>query len=225
MKLNTRKKELFLIAGAVVLLALLGLGLYFFLPRDPNDINYQYTFADFPDSIVSEEASTRFIDTLNTSNEALREGRGDAYTAWVNIGNVKVGLSDFAGAESAYHKAVEVDSQRPLAYLNLGTLYKANIGDYAQSEYYYLRALERITVPYFSDYESVADLYVNYYNERNIDIENFMLQGAEKVDANSQLSYYVYLASYFRKQNNTEKQALYTEKILEIDPTYNLDSL
>ncbi len=123
-------------------------------------------------------------------------------------------MNDFAGADAAYQKAISISDTSPLAYLNLGTLYKLHVPDFPKAEQYYLTALSKDSVPFFSDYESVADLYVNYYKTKNVDIEALMLQGADKISGVDNLY------NYFLTKDAV-KAAEYKAKVLKLVPNYS----
>ena len=190
--------------------------------KDPNDLNRTYTIKDFP-SADQDETSDRLIQSINNSIAFLKTNPNhDVYTSWINIGNTKRALRDYNGSKAAYFKAIEIDDKNPLAYLNLGTLYKLNIGDYEKAEQYYLEAHHRINVPYFSDYESFADLYVNFWPEAGVDVEKLMLDGANRVQGKDKLPYYEYIYNYYKDSvPNTEKVDEYLKLMSDIDPNFD----
>jgi hypothetical protein len=221
MSLTNRK--IIWLAGCIVLLAMIVAGIFIAMPRpvkEPNSLERTYSLKDFSYEVKKNAEAPRFIKRLNTDIAALRnKSTENPYITWIDIGNLKVALLDYTGARAAYEQAITVRDFAPLAYLNLGTLYKMHLHDYPKAEYYYLLAHSKIDYPFFSDYESLSDLYVNYYTEKKVDIERLMLEGADKSKNEDKVPYYSYLYDYFFGKDTT-KVAFYKQKVLAIDPAY-----
>ncbi len=211
---------------AVIIVLAGGVYLYYWWGQasNPNYLNKTYQVSDFPNSENPAESKQRLVDQLNKTVVGLRDNTIDSqYSGWIDVGNLKFAMKDYVGAEAAYNQALAIDDKAPLAYLNMGTLYKMGIQDFPKSESYYLKAMERIGSPFYSDYESFADLYVNYWKDKDVDIESIMMMGADKTSEPTQkLPYYVYLYRYFRDNTNQTKADEYSVKILTIDPKFEL---
>lgn len=60
---------------------------------------------------------------------------------WASLGVLKAAKSDVAGAEAAYHKALELDSYNVTSYIGMGNIY-ANQRDFVMAEKWYSDALK-----------------------------------------------------------------------------------
>ena len=211
----------------IIVIVLLGaVGYAFYVSNkaiDQNDINRVYKPEDFPvNNQKDPEGTIRLVGQLNRDFGFLRDGSEFSnYDLWIDIANLKYGMSDWVGAEASYFKAISINDKNPLAYLNLGTLHKLGTHNYPLAEQYYLKAMGRITTPYYSDYESFADLYVNFWKERQVDVESIMLQGANNSPEVNRPPYYSYLYMYFKDRDQTKSEE-YKTKVLELDPNFNL---
>jgi tetratricopeptide (TPR) repeat protein len=229
--MNQSRKKI-LLATAIFLVALAA-AFIVFRTQDPNDVTRIYSAADFP-AVEHNDRTGELIRDLNVVLTWLRENsdvsqldkpsawRNQTYNHWLDIGNFKRALQDYDGSRAAYERAIEVDDSRPLAYLNLGTLYKEQLGDYPLAELYYMNALERISSPFYSDYEVISNLYEVFYTEKEFDVEQFWLDGITKISRADQPSFYKYLYDYF-KERDPAKSEEYRTIILDINPDFSLD--
>ncbi|MFA5126639.1 MAG: hypothetical protein WC465_01390 [Patescibacteria group bacterium] len=225
MHLN-RKKFIFIIILVVVIGLLIGLG--FFIKDKQSTVSNQpditkvYTLDDFPQ--VSKDPESAFGDLvtrLNKDYDYLRQNIDfDKYDIWVDIGNTKLGLKDYAGAVEAWQYAIVLNPKRPLAYSNLGNYYKVFGNDYEKSVYYYDKTIQIDNIGYFFDYQSYAELYTAGYLPANPGkVEAIMLEGVAKAGNVEQRQFYQYLYTFFA-DSDPEKSAMYKEKLLAIDPSF-----
>lgn len=185
------------------------------------DISHVYVSADFPDNILDEESLNRFLEKLNQDYDYLRQNiEYDYYDIWVDIGNTKLGLKDYMGAEEAWLQAIGLNQDRALAYANLANFYKDFKHDYSQAEEYYDLAITKDNIGYFPDYQSFAELYIYYLPEDPYRIETIMLMGADKSPNVNKVPFYYYLYDYFKSKDST-KSDFYYQKVLETDPNFD----
>jgi len=215
------------IVYTVLIIVIASLVAYFYLAdfykSDQDDLDKIYTADDFPNALetMNEEILQLSLKDLNEQYQDLRNSQY-IYDSWINVGILKKRLGDNPGAEKAWLKAIDYDSNKSLAYGNLADLYLFNMGEYEKAEEYYLKVLE-INPAHQGYYVGLVSLYRYNMTEKANLIEEIMINGAEINPAEAE-SYYMYLANYFAEGpdheggNNIEKARYYTQKTLKINP-------
>lgn len=211
----------------VLVIIIASLAAYFYLAdfykSDENDLDKIYTADDFPNALetTNEEILQLSLKDLNEQYQDLRDGKY-IYISWINVGILKKRLGDNPGAEKAWLKAIDYNSDRSLAYGNLADLYLFNMGEYEKAEEYYQKALS-IKTDNYTYYHGLVSLYRYNMTEKANLIEGIMIKGAEANPTGVE-SYYMYLANYFAEGpdnsggNNKEKARYYIQETLKLNP-------
>lgn len=189
----------------------------------PPQIDKIYQESDFPQSNFDATAKKEMVDKLNKDYKYLRDKVDySVYDIWIDIGNRKLVLKDFDGAVEAWDYATRLDSNKNLAYANLANYYKSFAKDYQKADYYYNLVISKDSTGYFFDYQSYAELYIDYLPVDPYKVETIMLAGADKAVGPSKLEFYRYLYTFWQERDNKNKVEQYKAKVLEIDPNYQL---
>ncbi len=186
-------------------------------------LNRPYELKDFPQVQGTAEYQI-VVDGLNKSREKILSKPEDQvvlYDLWNDVGVRKLALNDYYGAEAAWKKAESINSKNPLAIANRANLYKAFLHRFYESEKLYLQAiaLNKTAEPYFPDYEGLADLYQNYWQDKKSKVESLMLSAIDKAfDPLNKARFYLFLANYMRS-TDPAKFEMYRAETIKYDPS------
>ncbi|MDA1335162.1 MAG: hypothetical protein O2794_04090 [bacterium] len=138
--------------------------------------------------------------------------------AWMDLGTIKNTFADYNGAIQVWSKAIEVDSFRTQAYINLGNTYLFQFKQYEKAERFYMDALESDISGRFGPaiYRSLADLYRYHYPGKGDDVAKILKQGL--VEYKDNLDILSYLAVYYDDLDDVDNAIKYFELLVVADP-------
>lgn len=103
-------------------------------------------------------------DMLGLVRESLEEDHLQV-DLWVQIGGLWKAGKNFEAAREAWEYAIALSPNNPVAPVNLGNLYVADIKNHARAEEWYLKAIEVAPTNVFA-YTKLAELYLYQFDDR-----------------------------------------------------------
>lgn len=193
-----------LITGAILLVAILAGGAYFWfriLPTLPPSLDREYVITiDMPDN--AKEILTKDVaDSVAT----LRENPKDVDT-WLALAKYRKMGGDLEGAERIWkYVAANADGDaRGIALGNLGDLYMYFYKKYPAAERYYLEAIAILptNAQYYTD---LHRMYAYAYKIDQAHAEQVLIDALDKVPSPEDFDLSVLLASYYEKTGQIDK--------------------
>lgn len=210
------KKNFGYIIGGVLVVAAIGLVVFF---KQPNNINENVIVKDdlFTLKVLDTKMPQAQVDTLKKAFDAAVvavQTNPDSYNDWITIGIIKKQVNDFEGARVVWEKAYLMRPAGSLPLYNLANLYADFLNNPQKAEEYYLLAIK--TSPDLTQaYLNLADLYKNKLNQPE-KVEPLLLDGLSKT--NNDPNFYAYLGGFFKETKNYAKAMEYFEKLLKVKP-------
>jgi tetratricopeptide (TPR) repeat protein len=217
-----KNKKLFLLI--ILLVVIIGIGLYFFLSQKDEEVTEsgvvdteEQIFNITPPADFDKYQLDRFNERLEALKEMYAQDKEDSQF-WIGLGNLKNYIRDYQGAIAAYQKCLEIDPSNPVANVNIADTYEKKLKDFPKAEEYYKKAIDNN--PTNPDlYNRLARLYY-LKMERPVDAEKTFLEGLEKT--NNYPDLLVGLINFYDKQNRTEDKIKYIKILLELYPDNQL---
>ena len=207
----------------VILLLVIGLIIFYFLPKSP--VIYDQ-LADYPSDFkvsnknLPDEEIEKYLQSFIEIKQSL-EDDPDYQDAWLRLGMVKKQIGDYQGAEVAWIKAGELSPKNSVSFGNLADLYANFTEEYDKAELAYLKAVEnslgeRVNLVFYRSF-----YYFYYYNLEDYEkAPALLLEGIENNPNSSELP--ILLASFYKETGNINKAIQYYQLALKLDPTDEL---
>jgi len=218
------KKNLQNIALVIILVAILALSAYYFLPKNQSgnvnqSSNYPEDFKVLSKDLTQQQVD-EYFNRFNLLKQSLLDNP-DQIDGWLELGMVKKYLGDYQGAEEAWVKAGELRPKNSTSFGNLADLYVNFTKEYDKAEVAYQKAIEnsmgeaKNTMFYRNFYYFYKD-----YLKDDKKAENILTEAIKNNPQNTEML--VLMASFYKEKGNKSLARQYYQKALALDPTDDL---
>jgi len=210
------KKILKNLIFAVILLVVVGLVVYYFLPKEPKDPMAEF----FEFKIISQDLSAEELAEYQQRFVAVKQSlieTPDQLDGWLQLGMLKKFVGDYQGAEAAWIKAGELRPKNSTSFGNLADLYVNFSKEYDKAELAYQKAIENSqgeakNVNFYRNY-----YYFAYYNLADFNkTESILLAGLADNPKSSDMP--ALLGSFYSETGKISQAIEYYQKALELNP-------
>ncbi|NUM25101.1 MAG: tetratricopeptide repeat protein [Candidatus Buchananbacteria bacterium] len=207
------------IGGALVLIAVIAIGAYYFLPKD---------FLKFTDSAKNYFELTVLRDDLSAEDLAKYQEQFDLVVAqiqsnqdyvdpWFDLARIKKYVGDYRGSEAALIKAGEIRPNNSTSFTNLADLYANFLGEYDKAEIAYQTAIANSLGEWGNDklYREYAYFVENHLKDP-ARATSILVDGLE--DNPQSIDLMTVLADLYKRQGDVDNALKYYREALKIDP-------
>src|SRR3989339_506352 len=204
-----KSKIVIAISLAILILAIIGVGLKFFIFKPEEKLKTSPNFI----KNVSEEKRAEFEARKVKQLEYIKE-YPDYYEAYLDLGNIEQELSNYQQALKYYDKASSIIPSSSIPILNKASLYiETNNLDKAYKEFW---NAQKASPDYYLVYQKIIDFYQLYLKDRINEIDSVYRMGLNntKNDPDLLRSY----GNYLIKNNRIADSKPVWETLLNLYP-------